>query len=177
MIIHAWGHMMGTRMYKTFSLYIYANTELTVASDLWLSLLCYGDDASICSKIWPGTVWIILSRKPTAIWCNDRGWYSFKQNSPCTSKNLWPNARSKVGDIHGKVSHVFLHLLTIHLTMYLYYQCIWSSICMNYHRLGFDCEILMIANCKSFWSSQSKESQNIFKHITIIQYGVDYRNH
>ena len=40
---------------------------------------------------------------------------------------------------------------------------------MEYCRSGFDCETLMIANCEFFWSSQSKESQSILEHITIIQ--------
>ena len=47
----------------------------------------------------------------------------------------------------------------------------------EYHRSGFDSEILMIANCEFFWSSQSKELQSILECVTIIWYGVDYRNH
>ena len=46
-----------------------------------------------------------------------------------------------------------------------------------YHRSGFDCEILMIANCEFFWSSHSKELQNILEHITIIWYGIDHCSH
>ena len=47
---------------------------------------------------------------------------------------------------------------------------------LGYCRSGFDCEILMIANCEFFWSSQSKESQSILECITIMQYGVDHCN-
>ena len=34
-----------------------------------------------------------------------------------------------------------------------------STDSMIYHRSGFDCEILLIANCEFFLNSQSKESQ------------------
>ena len=37
---------------------------------------------------------------------------------------------------------------------------------MNYHRSGFDCEILLIANCEFFQSLQPKESQE--KEYAII---------
>ena len=45
----------------------------------------------------------------------------------------------------------------------------------KYRRSGFDCEILMIANCEFFRSSQSKESQNTgvqLKHILLHSAGL-----
>ena len=40
-----------------------------------------------------------------------------------------------------------------------------------YHRLGFDCKILMIANCEFFWSLQSKESQSDLACIVLYSMG------
>ena len=42
---------------------------------------------------------------------------------------------------------------------------------VQYRRSDFDCEILMIANCEFFWSSQSKESQTILECVAIIGTG------
>ena len=60
---------IGTYMhaYKCLGQLLSTIAELPMASDLWFSLLCHGDDVSICSKIRPGPFWIILSGKPTAI--------------------------------------------------------------------------------------------------------------
>ena len=43
-----------------------------------------------------------------------------------------------------------------------------NTVLYVYRRSGFDCEVLMIANCEFFWSSQSKESQSILERITIM---------
>ena len=53
----------------------------------------------------------------------------------------------------------------------------FKKITLKYCRSGFDCEILMITNCKLFWRLQTKESQSILECITIIWYGVDHHNH
>ena len=41
------------------------------------------------------------------------------------------------------------------------------AINMHYRRSGFDCEILMIANCEFFRSLQSKESQSTAQAYSI----------
>ena len=58
-----------------------------------------------------------------------------------------------------------------------HYSLIHITSATTYCRLGFDCKILMIANCEFFWSSQSKESQSILERITTIRYRVNYHNH
>ena len=45
-----------------------------------------------------------------------------------------------------------------------------------YRRLGFDCKILMIANCEFFRSLQSKGSQSTTQAYSITRYGVDGHN-
>ena len=67
-----------------------------------------------------------------------------------------------------------MYLATVSMKEYIgmHFVCFYL-----YRRLGFDGEILIIASCEFFWSSQSKELQSILEHVTILQCGLNHRNH
>ena len=81
----------------------------------------------------------MLLLKPTAPLCNSQH---------LIENTTWPAVT---------ITHVYCTTIAYILctTVYSIYGTMWCI----YRRSGFDCEILLIANCEFFHNSQSKESQ------------------